>query len=122
LIMKKMIAVAAAALVVGVTGEARAQDWFWGGTYSMSMPLSNTKDFNGNFSFRGVAIEGRKVLNENATVGLSFGWHVMNDTQEGTVQLENGAISGTPSPSSPTPITTSGSGAASDRTSGPISA
>ncbi len=93
--MKTMIAVAAAALVLGVTGEARAQDWFWGGTYSMVMPLSNTKDFNSKFSFRGVAVEGRKVLNENATVGLSVGWHVMNDERTGTVEFENGAITGT---------------------------
>ena len=59
--MKTMIAVAAAALLLGTAGDAQAQGWFWGGTYSMSMPLSNTKDFNSKFSFRGVAIEGRKV-------------------------------------------------------------
>jgi len=93
--MKTMIAVAAAALLLGAAGDAQAQGWFWGGTYSMSMPLSNTKDFNSKFSFRGMAIEGRKVMSENATVGLSFGWQVMDDTQEGTVQLENGAITGT---------------------------
>ena len=82
--MKKIAIVAAAALVLGATGEARAQEWFWGGSYSMSMPLSNTKDFNEGFSFRGVTIEGRKIINDNVSAGLSLGWHVMSDVQAGT--------------------------------------
>ena len=93
--MKKIAIVAAAALVLGVTGEARAQEWFWGGSYSMSMPLSNTKDFNEGFSFRGVTIEGRKLINDNVSAGLSFGWHVMNDVQAGTLEFDNTALSGT---------------------------
>jgi outer membrane protein len=93
--MKKIAIVAAAALVLGATGEARAQDWFWGGSYSMSMPLGNTKDFHSAFSLRGVTIEGRKLLNDNVSAGLSFGWHVMNDVQTGTLDLDNAALSGT---------------------------
>lgn len=94
--MKKLAIVAAAALVLGTTGEARAQQWFWGGTYSMSMPLGETKDFNEAFSWRGVTIEGRAVMNDNVSVGLSFGWHVMNDVLENTtIQFDNGAVTGT---------------------------
>ena len=93
--MKKIAIVAAGALVLGVTGEARAQEWFWGGSYSMSMPLSNTKDFNEGFSFRGVTIEGRKIINDNVSAGLSLGWHVMSDVQAGTLELDNAALTGT---------------------------
>ena len=93
--MKKIAIVAAAALVLGATGEARAQEWFWGGSYSMSLPLANTKDFNEGFSFRGVTIEGRKLINENFSTGLSFGWHVMNDVRTGTIELDNAAAFGT---------------------------
>ena len=93
--MKKIAIVAAGALVLGVTGEARAQEWFWGGSYSMSMPLSNTKDFNEGFSFRGVPTEGRKIINDNVSAGLSLGWHVMSDVQAGTLELDNAALTGT---------------------------
>jgi hypothetical protein len=92
--MKKIAIVAAALVLVGAT-EARAQEWFWGGAYSTVLPLSNTKEFNDGFSWRGVMIEGRKVLNQNASVGVTFGWHIMNDKQSGTVEFEQGAIDGT---------------------------
>ncbi|UCF20638.1 MAG: hypothetical protein JSU87_04300 [Gemmatimonadota bacterium] len=93
--MKKIIVVAAVALMLVLAGEVRAQDWFWGGTYSMTLPLSNTKDFNEGYSFRGVTVEGRKIINENVTAGVTFGWHVLNDERANeTVELENGAITG----------------------------
>jgi len=93
--MKRIVIVAAAALMVGVTGEARAQDWFWGGAYSMALPMSKTKDFNEGLSFRGITVEGRKLMNENVSVGLSFGWHIMNDVRTGTLEFENAALNGT---------------------------
>lgn len=94
--MNKIAFVAAAALVVGIAGEAQAQEeWFWGGSYSTALPLGNTKDFNEGFSFRGVTVEGRKIVTENFSTGLSFGWHVLNDRRTGTVELENSAVNGT---------------------------
>jgi len=93
--MKRIAIVAAAALMVGVTGEARAQDWFWGGAYSMALPMSKTKDFNEGLSFRGITVEGRKLMNDNVSVGLSFGWHIMNDVRTGTLQFDNAALTGT---------------------------
>ncbi len=94
--MKKIVIVAAAVLLLGATGEARAQDWFWGGAYSMSLPLGDTKDFNEGYSFRGVTIEGRKLMSDNASFGLSFGWQVMNDVKTNeTVELSSGALTGT---------------------------
>lgn len=92
--MKKIAIVAAAALVFGATSEASAQDWFWGGSYSMALPLAKTKDFNSGYSFRGVTIEGRKMVNENVSAGVSFGWHVMNDVRDGTLELDNAAVTG----------------------------
>ena len=94
--MKKIVIVAAAALLLGATGEARAQDWFWGGTYSMSLPTGKTKEFNGGYSFRGITVEGRKIMSDNASFGVSVGWHVMTDRKvDDTVELENGALTGT---------------------------
>jgi hypothetical protein len=94
--MKKIVIVAVVALLLGVTGEARAQDWFWGGAYSMSLPTGDTKAFNEGYSFRGVTIEGRKILNDNVSFGLSFGWQVMNDIKTNeTIELSSGALTGT---------------------------
>ena len=92
--MKRIAIVAAALVLLGAT-EARAQEWFWGGAYSMVLPLSDTKDFNEGYSFRGAMIEGRKVLNQNATAGLSFGWHIMNDKRNVTAEFDQGALTGT---------------------------
>jgi len=94
--MNKIVILAAAALLLGATGEARAQDWFWGGAYSMSLPTADTKDFTEGYSFRGVTVEGRKLLNESASFGLSFGWHVLSDVKSNaTVELSSGALTGT---------------------------
>lgn len=94
--MKTIIAAAAVALVLGTAGQARAQEWFWGATYSTVMPLGNTKDFNSSFSWRGATIEGRKMIKENLSAGLSFGWHVLADQYDNrTVEYPIGAITGT---------------------------
>jgi hypothetical protein len=94
--MKKIVIVAVVALLLGATGKARGQDWFWGGAYSMSLPTGDTKAFNEGYSFRGVIIEGRKLMGDNASFGLSFGWQVMNDIKTNeTIELTSGALTGT---------------------------
>ncbi|HKU62566.1 MAG TPA: outer membrane beta-barrel protein [Gemmatimonadales bacterium] len=56
----------------------QAQSW-WAVTYAPSIPLSNTKDFADNTSWRGINVEYKKAIKENVTAGLSFGWHVFDD-------------------------------------------
>jgi outer membrane protein W len=93
--MKTMRALLAVALLLGLAGEAQAQgDWFWGGAYSMGLPLSKTKDFNSSFSYRGVTVEGRKIVNENVSVGLSFGWNVFDRGLDTTTTFESGLAIG----------------------------
>jgi hypothetical protein len=63
------------------------------------LPIGDQKDFTGgdggqSFSFRGATIEGRKILNENVSAGLSFGWHVFNSSRFTTTTLNNATISG----------------------------
>jgi hypothetical protein len=94
--MKKIVIVAVVALLLGATGEARGQDWFWGGAYSMSLPTGDTKAFNEGYSFRGVIVEGRKLMGDNASFGLSFGWQILNDIKTNeTIELTSGALTGT---------------------------
>jgi outer membrane protein W len=89
------------ALLLAASTEAQAQysEWYWGATYSTALPLGDQKTFTGgdggqSFSFRGATIEGRKILNENVSAGLSFGWQVFNRTGVLTSELGNFALTG----------------------------
>ena len=86
------------ALLLIASAEAQAQysEWYWGATYSTALPMGDQKTFTDgqSFSFRGATIEGRKILNENASAGLSFGWHVFNASGDRTNVVQNVTISG----------------------------
>ena len=75
-------------------GQYRYQEWWWGITYQTSLTTGNTKDFIDQFSWRNVGIEGRTMVNQNASVGLFFGWNVFNDEVDGTVSLGGADITG----------------------------
>lgn len=92
--MKTMRMLLAVALLLGVAAEARAQEWYWGGGYSMGLPLGDTKAFTSDFSYRGVVLEGRKILNEHVTAGLSFGWNVFTRELDTTTVFPGGAAIG----------------------------
>lgn len=72
-------------------GRAYAQDpYFFGFAYTPVVPLGNTKDFVGSgVSWRGVTMEGRRVVQPNVTVGFSFGWQVMNTETNEVVSFVN---------------------------------
>ena len=71
----------------------QAQSW-WGVTYAPSVPLSNTKDFTDNGSWRGINLEYKKAVKENVTAGLSFGWHVFDEQTDQVVSAFGVDISG----------------------------
>ena len=71
----------------------QAQSW-WGVTYAPSIPLSNTKDFADNASWRGINLEYKKAVKENVTAGLSFGWHVFDEQTDEVLSSFGVDISG----------------------------
>jgi outer membrane protein W len=71
----------------------QAQSW-WAVTYAPSIPLSNTKTFADNVSWRGINIEYKKAIKENVTAGLSFGWHVFDEQTDEVVSAFGADISG----------------------------
>jgi opacity protein-like surface antigen len=106
--MEKMMrllkrALASVALLVGISGEAQAQDWWWGITYNMSatssLPGSSDSDvsFVDDFSFRGIGLEARYVPTRggNLSYGFSGSWNVLNEKTDEVVNLPGAAISGT---------------------------
>lgn len=98
--MKMRILLPLALLLVATTAaEAQYSEWYWGGSYSTALPMGDQKTFTGgdggqSFTFRGATIEGRKILNENVSAGLSFGWHVFNSQSDRTNVVGDATISG----------------------------
>jgi outer membrane protein W len=65
------------ALPLVIPSRAAAQDWLWSVTYGPTVPSGQTKDFiNTSTAWRNIGLEGRKIMSENTTVGLAFGWNV----------------------------------------------
>ena len=64
-------------------------------SYNTALATGNTGDFVSNFSWRGFAIEGRRFVQKNISVGINFGWNIFDEKNGETIQLENGAVSGT---------------------------
>ena len=94
--MKRIVwALIAVPLLTATVAEAQG-DWWWGAEYTVSLPLGATKEFTDNTSWRGVTLEARKVLSQNVTVGLLFGWYVFNEIRLETVSRPGIDITGLP--------------------------
>ena len=100
--------IASLALILVFSGEAKAQDWWWGITYEMSatssLPTNSDSDVNfiEDYSFRGLGIEARYVPSRDAnySFGFNVGWNVLNEknefgTERNTISLPNADITGT---------------------------
>ena len=83
-------------LTVGASATAQAQqgEWWGGFTYQGALTTGATADFIDQFSWRNVGLEGRKMMREDASLGLFLGWNVFNDELNGTMSLGNYDISG----------------------------
>jgi outer membrane protein W len=73
----------------------RAGYWSWNAKYSTVVGVGDTSDFAGGFSWRGATFDIERAASDNLTVGLTFGWHILNEKNSGTSVFDNGAISGT---------------------------
>jgi hypothetical protein len=75
--------------------SVQAQEWFTGATYDVSFPAGDLQEFIEDPSWLGVSLTFRKQVDRNMTAGLLFGWQVFSERTDETVQLENGAATGT---------------------------
>ena len=100
--------IASLALIMVFSGEAQAQDWWWGFTYQMSATSSlpgnsdSSVNFIEDFSFRGFGIDARYVPERGANYSLGFNasWNVLNEkndfgTERNTISLPTADITGT---------------------------
>ncbi len=71
--MKKLAIIATICIsALGLSG----QDVKWKLTYDVSFPLSGTKEFTNNVSWRGIAMDFDRLINDNVAVGLGVSWNV----------------------------------------------
>ncbi len=64
-------------------------------SYSTALPVGNTGDFVNDFTWRGFSIEGRSFTQRNLSFGIMFGWNYFDQRTDETIQLSDGAVSGT---------------------------
>jgi len=81
--------------VTGVTGVARAQDWYGAATWQISGTTGDTNDFVDEFSFRGMGLDFRKVVSPNTTAGIAGAWHIFHERRDGTGEVQNVTFTGT---------------------------
>jgi len=55
---------------------ASGQDVIWKMTYDVAFPLSSTKEFAGQVSWRGVGLDFDRLVNDKLAVGLGVSWSV----------------------------------------------
>jgi hypothetical protein len=92
-----------ALLLLLVVGEAAGQDYFDEGygnelfiglSYSLAVPMSSTRDFITETSFRGLALDWRKGVRPDVTVGFQVGWNGFEETSEESVTLPDSTLTG----------------------------
>jgi len=64
-------------------------------TWNIGLPSGRMSDFMDKASFGGFAIEGRRFLSEEFSVGGSFSWNYWSEKTGDIIQLKQGAVSGT---------------------------
>lgn len=94
---------AAPAYYTAATGDFEEDDeplqrrgkFFVGGTYSMSLAVSDSHDFVGEFSGRGFSVEMRYFVLSNLSVGFMSGWQASSEKVRGTYTSADYALTGT---------------------------
>ncbi len=82
-------------LSLGISATAQAQEEWWGGfMYQAALTSGSTADFIDQLSWRNIGLEARKMVRENASLGVFFGWNVFNDELNTTSSLGAVDISG----------------------------
>lgn len=61
-----------------------AQDVIWKMSYDVGIPLSSTKEFADQVSWRGVSMDVDRFINDNLAVGLGVSWSVFLEKESDT--------------------------------------
>jgi len=78
-----------------LSSGVQAQQMYWGMSYGMSTPVSDTKDFTDDTSWRNWGVDLLTIINPNTTVGVSFAWNVFNEITPTVSSISGVEIAGT---------------------------
>jgi hypothetical protein len=79
-------------LALGVT--AFSQDLFTGVSWDVGFPVGTTHDFLEKTSYAGFSFEGKRFLDDDASVGMTIGWNHFSELTNKTIVLDQGAAVG----------------------------
>jgi hypothetical protein len=74
---------------------AAQQDLFIGFSYGTALPTGDTEEFIGKTSFRGLAFDWRKAVQDRLTAGFHVGWSVFNERTFRTASFQGIDVTGT---------------------------
>lgn len=92
--MKKLTYLLALTYLV-LAQSASAQETLFAVNYATAVPLGNTKEFNKDFSWRGMSFEYHYFAGDNFGISFDGGWQYMNEVIEKTTYtFDNLAVTG----------------------------
>jgi outer membrane protein W len=90
----RILAIVAAVVLLTTTASAQKQ-LLSGLSWNMGFPNGRMAQFVDESSFSGFGVEFRRFTSDNTSFGGSFSWNVWSQLTNETIQLNNGAVSGT---------------------------
>lgn len=83
------------ALLLSNGAQAQGPAWYWGMSYGMASPVSDTKDFTSGTSWRNFGIDILAVVKPNTSVGVFFGWNVFDEISADVSSVGDFEVAGT---------------------------
>lgn len=72
-----------------------AQQGYGGISWSIGLPEEDLKDYIDETSYRGFGIDFRSFVTKSISIGGYTGWNIMDQRVDGTIEFDNGAVTGT---------------------------
>ena len=82
-------------LLAAINSNIGAQNMFSTVSFTAGTPMGEFKDYIDGNSFRGITVDQRFFLQENFSIGYSFGWQVFSQQKDGLFSAEGSDIRGT---------------------------
>jgi opacity protein-like surface antigen len=84
-----------ALIVIGFSMQYAAAQNRFGLTYNTALPLGETAELAGKYSFRGAGIEGRWGVGSSFDIGFSASWNVFYESVNGSFTEGSKTLTGT---------------------------
>jgi hypothetical protein len=83
------------AIIAFVSCTSIAQELLTNATWNIGFPVSNMKEYVTDETYRGFTIAGRRFLDDENSVGLTFGWNIFDEKSYEPINVDYDGASGT---------------------------